>query len=61
VVQWSPGAGAKYAIIVALSFAGTFLAYDILVRRTNITRFLFGMKPRLKKVKDTMPVRPATN
>jgi glucan biosynthesis protein C len=61
VVQWSLGAGAKYAIIVALSFAGTFLAYDILVRRTNITRFLFGMKPRLKKVKDTMPVRPAAN
>jgi glucan biosynthesis protein C len=61
VVQWSLGAGAKYAIIVALSFAGTFLAYDILVRRTNITRFLFGMKPRVKKVKDTMPVRPAAN
>jgi glucan biosynthesis protein C len=48
VVQWSIGAGAKYAIIVALSFAGTVLAYDILVRRSNITRFLFGMKPRPK-------------
>jgi len=59
VVQWSIGAGAKYAIIVALSFAGTILAYDILVRRTNITRFLFGMKPRTKKVGNTIPIKPA--
>ncbi len=60
VVQWGLGVGAKYAIIAALSFAGTVLAYDILVRRTNITRFLFGMKPRTKKVEDTIPNKPAT-
>jgi len=58
VVQWSLGVAAKYAIIVALSFAGTVLAYDILVRRANVTRFLFGMKPRPKKVRDAAPVRP---
>ena len=58
VVQWSLGVAAKYAIIVALSFVGTVLAYDILVRRTNITRFLFGMKPQLKKTRDTLPIRP---
>jgi glucan biosynthesis protein C len=57
IVQWGLGVGAKYAIIVALSFAGTVLAYDILVRRTNITRFLFGMKPRQRKATDTMHVR----
>jgi glucan biosynthesis protein C len=51
VVQWSLGVAAKYAIIVALSFAGTVLAYDILVRRLNITRFLFGMKSRPKRVR----------
>jgi peptidoglycan/LPS O-acetylase OafA/YrhL len=61
VVQWSLGVAAKYAIIVALSFVGTVLAYDILVRRTNLTRFLFGMKPRPKKVGDAVPVRPATD
>jgi glucan biosynthesis protein C len=61
VVQWGLGAGAKFAIIVALSFVGTILAYDILVRRTNITRFLFGMKPQAKKVRDTIPIRSATN
>jgi len=61
VVQWSLGVGAKYAIIVALSFVGTILAYDILVRRTNITRFLFGMKFRAKNSRDTIPIRPTTN
>jgi len=61
VVQWDLGAGAKYAIIVTLSFVGTILAYDILVRRTNATRFLFGMKPRPKKVRDIIPIRPVTN
>jgi len=61
VVQWGLGAGAKYAIIVALSFAGTILAYDILVRRTNVTRFLFGMKPQQKKVRETIPIKPTTN
>ena len=61
VVQWDLGAGAKYAIIVTLAFVGTILAYDILVRRTNATRFLFGMKPRPKKVRDIIPIRPVTN
>ena len=61
VVQWNFGVGAKYAIIVASSFAVTILAYDILVRRTNITRFLFGMKLQPKKSRDTVPIRPTTN
>jgi hypothetical protein len=61
VVQWSLGVAAKYAIIVALSFAGTVLAYDILVRRTGITRLLFGMKPRPKKVRDAVQISPATD
>jgi glucan biosynthesis protein C len=46
VVQWGFGVGAKYAVIVALAFAGSVLAYDVLVKRTRITRFLFGMKPK---------------
>jgi glucan biosynthesis protein C len=61
VVQWGLGVVAKYAIIVALSLTGTMLAYDILVRRTNITRFLFGMKPKPRKSRDTIPIRATTN
>lgn len=48
VVQWGVGVASKYAIILTLAFTGTLLAYDVLVRRTNIARFLFGMKPKPK-------------
>lgn len=36
----------KYLIILSLAVAATMLAYDLLVKRTNVTRFLFGMKPK---------------
>jgi hypothetical protein len=36
--------GAKYPLIVVLATALTFVAYE-LVRRWNVTRWLFGMKP----------------
>ncbi|GGN79070.1 hypothetical protein GCM10011579_063030 [Streptomyces albiflavescens] len=35
----------KYALIVAASLCLTLAAYDLLVRRTPVTRFLFGMRP----------------
>jgi glucans biosynthesis protein C len=36
----------KYLTILSLAIAATLLAYDLLVKRTNVTRFLFGMKPK---------------
>ncbi|MGW4948546.1 acyltransferase family protein, partial [Actinoplanes sp. NPDC004185] len=45
VVPWRAPIIVEYAIVVAVSFILTFGAYDILVRRTRITRFLFGMRP----------------
>jgi peptidoglycan/LPS O-acetylase OafA/YrhL len=36
----------KYLTILSLAIAATVLAYDLLVKRTNVTRFLFGMKPK---------------
>ncbi|MGW8380659.1 acyltransferase [Streptomyces sp. ODS28] len=44
VVGWSAPIPVKYAVIVVCSLAGTWAAYDVLVRRTRITRFLFGMR-----------------
>ncbi|MDR9459179.1 MAG: acyltransferase [Dehalococcoidia bacterium] len=49
VVQWDIAVAAKFTVIVTLSLASTVLIYDLVVRRTAITRFLFGMKPRVKK------------
>jgi len=49
VVRYGIGIPSKYALIVAGSFAGTVFLYDIAVKRTKVTRFLFGLKPRRSK------------
>ncbi|MEU4550094.1 acyltransferase family protein [Nonomuraea dietziae] len=45
VVRWEAPIAVKYAVIAAGSLILTVLAYDLLVRRTRLTRFLFGMRP----------------
>jgi glucan biosynthesis protein C len=57
VVQWNTsgalGAGAgvlvKLLTIIVASFVTTMVLYDLLVKRTNVTRFLFGMRPLKKR------------
>ena len=46
VVKWRAGVGVKYFTISLASVAMTFLLYDVFVRRTNVTRLLFGMKSK---------------
>lgn len=46
VIQWDMDVLPKFAINTVLAFIVTIAAYE-LIRRTNLTRFLFGM--RLKK------------
>ena len=57
VVQWAIPDLLKWLIIVPVSFAIIMALYEFLVRRYNVMRFLFGMKP----LKRTAPVaiRPA--
>lgn len=50
IVQWGMNVPSKYALIVVFSFVATLLTYDVVVKRTNITRFLFGMRARQKKI-----------
>jgi glucans biosynthesis protein C len=45
VVRWDAPMIVKYLAIVAASLALTLLAYDLLVRRSPVTRALFGMRP----------------
>lgn len=47
IVQWNAGMLVKFFLISTISFVVIIAIYDLCVRRTNITRFLFGM--RLKK------------
>jgi len=51
VVQWSTGIALKYLVISTTSFIAIMAIYELLVRRINVLRFLFGM--RLKKRLDT--------
>ena len=45
VVEWSISATLKYVIICLVSLAVILFIYDVGVRRTRPTRFVFGMKP----------------
>lgn len=45
LLTWRIGAGLQYWLIVLASLAATLLLYDLGVRRTRLTRFLFGLKP----------------
>ena len=48
VVQWSMGIAPKYFIITTASFVAIMAVYELLVRRINVFRFLFGMRLRKK-------------
>ena len=44
IVQWSMGIALKYLIISTTSFVAIIAIYELLVRRINVLRFLFGMR-----------------
>ncbi len=48
IVQWDMGVTPKYFIIAATSFIGIMAIYELLVRRINVLRFLFGMRWKKK-------------
>ena len=61
VVQWSAGIGLKYLVISATSFVAIMFIYELLVRRINVLRFLFGMRLRRKLLEPGKPriIEPA--
>ena len=61
MVQWDVNALVKYLVIVLVTLGVTLLLYDIAVRRTWLTRFLFGMKPRVARSMETGPEAPRPN
>jgi hypothetical protein len=44
VIQWDMNIGSKFIIISITSFAIIMAIYEILIRRINLLRFLFGMR-----------------
>jgi glucan biosynthesis protein C len=55
VVQWSIGVWPKFLVIGIASVLAILLVYEVLVRRMNVTRFLFGMKPRRPERRRGLP------
>ena len=48
VIRWNIGISTKYLIIAVVSFALIMVLYELLVRRFNMVRFFFGMRPKKK-------------
>jgi len=38
----------KFVLVLVFTVAGCFAAYEFIIRRTNLTRILFGLKPFAK-------------
>jgi glucan biosynthesis protein C len=55
VVQWDISVWPQFLIISVASVLAILLAYGVLVRRTGVTRFLFGMKARRQEKKRGLP------
>ncbi len=52
VIRWSMGILTKFLIVTVISFPLILVLYELLVRRFNVMRFLFGMRP-IKKTPAT--------
>jgi glucan biosynthesis protein C len=50
MVQWPIPDALKWVAILLISFATIMVLYEYLVRRVNLLRFLFGMKPMPRRV-----------
>ena len=57
VVRWPVPDLAKWALIAPTSFAIIMVLYEFLVRRINLLRFLFGMRPLLQPKRERVAGR----
>jgi glucan biosynthesis protein C len=48
VIRWNMGILPKLLTVTVISFPLILVLYELLVRRFNAMRFLFGMRPREK-------------
>ena len=55
VVQWNAGIPTKYVTILVAAVIVSMIIYDLLIKRTNVTRFLFGMRLKKKPAKVSVP------
>lgn len=56
VVRWSAGVMEKFWVISTASLIATIALYELLIRRNNVMRFFFGLKPIYSKRVLAQPV-----
>jgi len=57
VIRWNMGILPKFLIVAAISFPLILVLYELLVRRFNVVRFFFGMRPKKKPLAADRPRR----
>ena len=60
VIRWDMGILIKLLIIAVVSFPLIMILYELFVRRFNIVRFFFGMRPKKKPPVATVPPSEGT-
>jgi glucan biosynthesis protein C len=45
-IPWDMNLGIKFLFVSTAALVATLVLYDLLIRRWNVTRWLFGMKPK---------------
>ena len=55
VIRWDMGIMVKLLIIAVASFSLIMILYELFVRRFNIVRFFFGMRPKKKPSATPVP------
>ena len=56
VVRWSAGVMEKFWVISTTSLIATIALYELLIRRNNVAKFLFGLKPICSNQELAQPV-----
>jgi peptidoglycan/LPS O-acetylase OafA/YrhL len=52
VVQWAASVAVKYVLILMAAVVVTAALYELLAKRFNVARFLFGMRPKKKPAEE---------
>jgi hypothetical protein len=60
VIRWHICIMPKLLIIAVVSFALIMVLYEVLVRRFNVARFFFGMRPKKKLLSTPAPLKGGT-
>ena len=47
LISWQINVGIKYVVIASTSMMAILILYEVFVRRINLMRFLFGLKPKI--------------